>query len=325
VRERLWDFARGIGILLVVYGHVLRGMNSAGIVSNDHWIMVSDFAIYTFHMPLFFLLAGLNTGKGLVKDVFLRSKLTTIAYPYFLWSLVQGFVQVAMAGSTNNSFRLSDLATAILYKPFGQFWFLYALFLCHIFVVLTTINRLRVIVFALVAYAVGIYFDWGILSKTLSFFIFYAAGILLSTHLKTIVERFSDPLAIIICIIGTGIAIFFAKQFGHFDDPTALIAAFIGIFLILQLSAIVMRSNTIYIELLGLASMPIYLMHILAGSGIRIVLLKLNITNMYIHLGIGFSFGVLAPLTFYYLICLIKKELFFGFPKGSLAFKRARV
>ncbi|MEO6354553.1 MAG: acyltransferase [Burkholderiaceae bacterium] len=324
-REVLWDYARGIGILLVVYGHVLRGLNSGGMVADDHWLMASDYAIYTFHMPLFFLLAGMNAGKGLARSGFLRSKLMTIIYPYLLWSVLQGLVQVAMSDSTNLPFHLSDLTAAILWKPLGQFWFLYALLLCHIFVFLTTANRLRVTLFALAAYLVGINFELGILSQSLQFFLFYAAGLLAARHLKVVVERFANPAGIATTFMAAGIAIYAASALGGYADPWALPAAFLGMFLVLQVAALLARSNRMrIIELLGLASMPIYLMHILAASGARIVLSKLGVTDISLHLGIGLALGVLFPLAAYYCIYLVRKEKFAGFTRGSAVFNKFR-
>lgn len=321
----MWDYARGIGILLVVYGHVLRGLNSAGMVSDEHWLMASDYAIYTFHMPLFFLLAGMNAGKGLARSGFLRSKLMTIIYPYLLWSLLQGLIQVVMSDSANIPFHLSDLGPAILWKPLGQFWFLYALLLCHIFVYLTTANRLRVSLFALAAYLVGINFELGILSQSLQFFLFYAVGLLAAEHLKAVVERLANPAGITATFMATGISIYAASALGAYSDPWALPAAFLGMLLVLQVSALLANSNRMrIIELLGLASMPIYLMHILAASGARIVLSKLGITYMYLHLGIGFSLGVLFPLAVYYGIYLVRKEKFAGFTRGATVFNKFR-
>ncbi|AHE32258.1 acyltransferase [Burkholderia pseudomallei] len=135
MRDSYLDTARGAGIILVVYGHVLRGLFSAGLVPAG-WpsalLAATDYTIYTFHMPLFFLLSGLHVPKSLRRagDVFLLTKLRTIVYPYFVWSLLQGAVQIALsARGTNHAFTPNDLL-AIGWRPFGQFWFLYALFIC---------------------------------------------------------------------------------------------------------------------------------------------------------------------------------------------------
>ena len=57
------DAARGIGIALVVFGHVLRGLFGAQIAADPYWKII-DYTIYTFHMPLFFLLAGVSVTLG---------------------------------------------------------------------------------------------------------------------------------------------------------------------------------------------------------------------------------------------------------------------
>ena len=46
MRESWVDYAKGIGILLVVFGHVNRGLQAAGIIMPSK--------LYHFHMPLFF-------------------------------------------------------------------------------------------------------------------------------------------------------------------------------------------------------------------------------------------------------------------------------
>ena len=56
----LWlDAARGIGISLVVFGHALRGINGSQAIPGASELMPLDQVIYAFHMPLFFMLAGL--------------------------------------------------------------------------------------------------------------------------------------------------------------------------------------------------------------------------------------------------------------------------
>ena len=60
------DAARGIGIVLVVIGHVEGGLIDAGIQSGASWAWPS-YGLYTFHMPLFFFLAGLNVPGSLAR------------------------------------------------------------------------------------------------------------------------------------------------------------------------------------------------------------------------------------------------------------------
>jgi fucose 4-O-acetylase-like acetyltransferase len=58
-RDHWVDYAKGLGILLVVYGHVSRGVFNAGIKVDAELFKLVDSVIYSFHMPLFFFLSGL--------------------------------------------------------------------------------------------------------------------------------------------------------------------------------------------------------------------------------------------------------------------------
>ncbi|MDA9004038.1 acyltransferase family protein [bacterium] len=58
-RSEWVDYCKAIGIILVVYGHVARGLFNAGIGSSIPWYSLVDSIVYSFHMPLFFFLSGL--------------------------------------------------------------------------------------------------------------------------------------------------------------------------------------------------------------------------------------------------------------------------
>lgn len=58
-RSESIDIVKGIAIVLVVYGHVLRGLESASIASDGNFFKLGNKLLYSFHMPLFFILSGL--------------------------------------------------------------------------------------------------------------------------------------------------------------------------------------------------------------------------------------------------------------------------
>jgi len=71
-----------------------------------------------------------------------------------------------------------------------------------------------------------------------------------------------------------------------------------------------------------MASMPIYLCHMLCVTGTRMILLKaLHITNFPLHLAAGVTVGLLAPVVFFYFTYRFDKERWFGFSGGELAFR----
>ena len=54
------DYARGIAIILVCYRHVYEGSKEAGIPVKDYnFLEYANISLYSFRMPLFFIISGL--------------------------------------------------------------------------------------------------------------------------------------------------------------------------------------------------------------------------------------------------------------------------
>ncbi len=70
------DTARGYGIVLVIIGHIMK--------EDTAWQSGTLGFIYSFHMPLFFIISGylLNVMKYSFKD-FGKKRVKTLLYPYF--------------------------------------------------------------------------------------------------------------------------------------------------------------------------------------------------------------------------------------------------
>ena len=121
------DVSKGLGIILVVYGHVARGIDAAGFDFN--YFSQIDNGIYAIHMPLFFLLSGLFFTKSAKNGVpiYINSKVASIMYPYLIWSFIQIIIQFFASNYTNGKTNIHEVFTFFI--PRAQFWFLSALFL----------------------------------------------------------------------------------------------------------------------------------------------------------------------------------------------------
>lgn len=78
------DIAKGIGIILVSFGHIRNGDG------QSVWLPALDTPIniiYLFHMPLFFFLGGLTVSSRRQFPDFLKVKAKTLLIPYYLYSL----------------------------------------------------------------------------------------------------------------------------------------------------------------------------------------------------------------------------------------------
>jgi len=292
------DFARGLGVILVVYGHVLGGLVRPGIFPDGALARWMDYTLYTFHMPLFFFLAGLNVKHSLRHGArpFLRSKLWTIAYPYLLWSLIQGGITMSLARDANIPIHPDDLA-AIWYRPIAQFWFLYALMICHVIAVLIP-SRTVMITLALaglvVFLALPVRPD---VALTLHHLPFYVAGLY---GVSVVAEWRPFGWSLLAALgIAFAAAVTLGGQLSGMDANglASLPACALGIAGTVVLCKLLDTARHRWLAAVGVASMTIYVLHILAGSGTRILMLKLQIPQWpWVYLLAGTAAGVVLPL-----------------------------
>ncbi|WP_275434161.1 acyltransferase family protein [Lichenicola cladoniae] len=300
--RQVWiDYARGIGVILVVFGHSLRGIVKSGVFSNLTLAGWMDYTVYAFHMPLFFFLAGLNVQHSLRRgnQAFLVNKVWTIAYPYFLWSVLQGCVIIMLAHDVNTPMTFTDLAK-IWYQPIGQFWFLYAIMICHVLVVLLP-SRLTLIGIAFAGFA--IYQAVPIptqLSMTLYDLPFYVAGLYGPAMLArwqpdrirgwTVAALVWFAFALMVWAGGT--------LSGR--DPVSLLslpACITGIAGIVLVCKVLDQRGHRWLAGVGVMSMTIYVLHVIAGSGARVIMLKLHVVaDPWLYLVVGTSAGVMIPV-----------------------------
>jgi fucose 4-O-acetylase-like acetyltransferase len=123
------DYAKGIGIFLVVFGHALRAFPPPGPALTVQPYITLNWSIYAFHMPLFFLLSGLFLHSATRQPIgtFLRKKCATLLYPYLLWSLIYGAIQAILSPDISPIADLLALGQ-IPWQPIDHYWFIYALF-----------------------------------------------------------------------------------------------------------------------------------------------------------------------------------------------------
>ena len=118
------DIARGLGIILVVLGHTVR----PGMLDIP-WCNFFFQLIYSFHMPLFFVLSGytfaLTYGKYLNKPaLFAKKKIKSLLIPLLTWAtMVYLFFFVAYSIP-----RLSALLSSADFEMVNPLYYLYLMF-----------------------------------------------------------------------------------------------------------------------------------------------------------------------------------------------------
>ena len=304
------DYAKGFAILLVVLGHVLRGLLNSNIVSNGPAFKFVDSWIYAFHMPFFFLISGLFAERQVERTrnflQFLKEKLVTLGYPYLLWASIQTLVHAALSGYTNRKAEVGLLFGILFYPPM-QFWFIYVL-LC-ISILYWILRRLGLNQPLVLLVWIALFLcpwipvpGWGPSFLIQISGLYFVLGAWLNS-LGTI-EKLSQISKERLCGIAIGCYICVGAlvcvpppSVFVLERSTALLGAILGILGTVALGNLMARQNgPEVIRLMGFYSLEIYVSHTLATAGIRIVLQRiLKVNDPAIHLVLGTLLGVLFP------------------------------
>ena len=136
-RLRWLDALKGWAILLVVFGHVLSGYLDAGTYPEAYYSFYHVRTwIYSFHMPLFFLISGYTFTLAYWREGRLDRprwgrQLFNLVYIYLLFSILHWSVKQLFPGSVNETYTLEDLKRIFL-VPLGNFWYLYVLVIFYL-------------------------------------------------------------------------------------------------------------------------------------------------------------------------------------------------
>jgi len=321
------DAAKGLAILLVVWGHVLRGVHVAGVGVPEGIFNFADAAVYSFHIPLFFLVSGLLAGGAASRSglAALPGKTRSILLPYAVWSTVFVCANLVLGGSANDPLRLADLL-AIPWRPVSIYWFLWVLFACHcLTATLLPLGRAGT---ALVSAALcAIFFAFAPpypLGALCLFQLFFMAGLLLAPYLETLSAPRGPALAVATVLLGAagvaGVAALLTQgatgylETGRSYSPWFLLAPIPGLALAWGLARLCENTRPgKLLELLGRRSLAIYVAHVLFTAGARIALKKvLHCDALAPHLLAGTLLGVAGPLALHALLTRLGLGILYG-------------
>lgn len=289
------DFARGLGVIFVVFGHSeLRS--------------IADYLVYPFHVPLFFFLSGLVFSiKNYSFVEFLAKKIKTIIIPYtffsIIWIIYEIIIQIK-TGNLNYNFIINEFKLYALQKHLHPIWFLTCLFIVEIIAyfiqkyidnncLLFVITVLFSIIGFLYYHFLGGYLPWclDIVFTAMPFFI---VGIIFKNS-KEIAAKLIQPKFILLYGIGyIGIAALnikisgqvvrmFSGTYGNFI--LFYISAFLGIGFTVALSKTFKKN--IIINYIGENSLVIFSLHYIFMSVINsYISTKLYGTIVYITIQI---------------------------------------
>ncbi len=309
------DYAKAFGILLVVASHIMRGLERSDLlVFDDVWQTV-DWALYLYHMPLFFYLAGLFFAATVARHGYLgmlKRNAVVLLGPLVVWSYVQVGMQYVFSGSSNLKVTLADLLTAP-FPPAQQFWFLGVLFaataVAGLLPALGIPRRTQVLVLAAVlaariasdawlraAMEAGPY--WFLVGQFGWHFPFLLLGMVAGN--PEVDRGRGHPLAWL-----AGFAALYwvgSLLVGGRDDLLPVISVFLVLVSYKGFVELAARQPqppgpvSDVLAFIGANSMIIYLTHVIFGAGMRTLLVKLGIFDVGVHFVLGVAAGMVFPL-----------------------------
>lgn len=335
-RDRAIDAAKGIAIVAIVVGHVLRGLAGAGIAdTHSASYFEADSALYLFHLGVFVLLAAVFVPRGVERTGsarYLRRRAVELLWLYALWSVVQWLVKLATGTLVNTPTDLHELL-AVPWEPMAQFWFLPFLLLVTIGTVL--VRPWEGGVRAAVGLAVGIGVSLAAWSRTgpvngtigLGLTAFFVVGSMVGpVRLRRWLERPAALLAAVaLLLVSAYVALLVLADPlppTTQPDPPAVsnvalgvLASAVGVLAVLVLAYLVAPGPAGRgLAYLGQRSLPIFLAHIIFASGTRIVLVEAGVEGLAVHLVLGTLAGLVGSLVLFELSRALGWTWLFGAP-----------
>jgi fucose 4-O-acetylase-like acetyltransferase len=304
-RDNWIDALRGVAIVLVVVGHALRGMETAGITTGPVFVFL-DPRLYAVHVQLLFFVSGIVVAGSLARRgarPFALSRFPAILWPMIIWTYIFLGAKL-LAGPYQNAPVSWDV---LLTSPIpGQLhlWFLWALFLMHLLLAAVWAvvpDRARsAALFALfaatlVATSLRLPEDlarW--VGPALLYLPCFALGVILGFHQMRC--RHGTGLSLLAAAVALG-AFLFAPQLRALTG-SAILPSFLACLGAYHAASLFVSRPLLLrvLAYLGVSAMAIYVLHTISSAGIREVLIAAGTAEPATHLALGVLAGILLPI-----------------------------
>lgn len=265
------DVMKGIGILLVITGHISKNQQI------NSWI-------YSFHMPLFFFISGITCYMSNKKD-FIKRKFKSLIIPYLIfsiitfayWALIERQIRPSdssIIGQFLNIFIAQAGSEHYIYNV--VMWFLPCLFMTEVIFYFLRKNihddrviYILIIASAILGYGISKYVNIRLpfcLDSTLVAIPFYGVGYFLANNIELIQSKLNKKNTAISIAIFSVLSIFIAYLYNGCDMNNNTYSNYI-LFYILAFIGIAFTftvSNTLNLSILrfiGVNSLIIMCIH----------------------------------------------------------------
>lgn len=283
------DAWKGFATLLVVTGHIADGYLDAGLFAENTATLQKIYeVIYSFHMPLFFVLSGYAfyvayARKREERAGKFRLQLGNIAIVYVIFSVIQWIFKMLFAGQVNSSYTVKDLLLLPV-KTMDPYWYLYVLFL--LYVIGWLIEKEKHPEWLKLVFFLGLYFLSKSVSgsiffeikRTLYYSLFFYFGIFLAKSVAPVISRRMQSFLLL-----------------YQKVPRADMLSKIGTY-----------------------SLEIYVLHCFITAANRIILIRIGITEFYFNIFINLVMATGLPMLGAFILKKLKLHAWFFKPLTAL-------
>ena len=311
------DLMKGIGILLVYLGH---SFNISGLYWNEVFVYLHR-TVYSFHMPLFFLISGflLNTGREIEIKKFYTGKIKRLFIPYLFINIIDYIPRTLFPSLVNSPF--GGIKEVLLYGTKIS-WFVYTLFI--IFMIFPLIEEYILKkdkfyllgIFLLIINVTGIVNEIEIfsLNSVVFYSLFFYIGYILRPYYRdNIYLKITEKKYFI--LIGI-IFLLFSYKYFFINIYTQIIFAILGTIFVLNISKNLKKESKVYnfLEFCGKNSLIFYLIEGFITVVYRVTLVRfIPLEYNYFFVAIFLILRVVTSFLIVRLIILKSKILCFLF------------
>lgn len=187
-RLPFFDFLKMFAIFMVLWGHAIQHLQT-GEVWNEPMHKI----IYSFHLPLFMMIAGFFSLSSMNLHFldFVKKKGVQLLLPCLMWGLIL-YVLIAIM----DNFLGAQISYSPFFVFFQHFWFLKSLFVCYLIAYLG--NKICRSISWWIVLTLAIAHISTTHQIPIMYFCFLA-GILLRLHF----QKFKSNIKVVTCLSGT--------------------------------------------------------------------------------------------------------------------------
>lgn len=343
-RDSTIDAAKGLAIIAIVFGHVWRGLRSAGHIPDEALFTTVDTLTYMSHLTVFAFTAGLFVQRGMRRDGLWRyawNRDAGFLWLYVLWSLIQGAVKLAAAGTVNSPTSVSRIA--MLWLPEGQLWFFGWIAIMMVVAAATQPWRGRGCAAIVLGVAVaGSVAAWGLNGEIigtlgLALTVYFLAAVLITgPRLLTLLARVPGTVWVA-AGLGAAAVFLWLSLSGVATPPTiggagrtplsvlaGVVASTAGLVLVMTVSRGLARGPAgAVLAFVGKQSLVVFVAHIVFASGTRAALDVAGVDALGLQVAAGTAVGTAGPLALFWVARRVRMAWLFEAPRWFVTATRA--